>query len=278
MQTEAYHDLEVAVFCGERGDDDTEARAEHREVEHQQRSERGDPCDVYICALKYEYKQTVGDEILRGYARKTVRNGYTVLLDYRVINRLPRGTDENYLNRIANTVEFETVTPGTGSGEGASAGTASETAASGLLQVTVAPPAETNTGEFTVEGHASPGAHLIGVAMRWSSSSTALRFTADATRAGNFKLKVTLPEEGVWLLTLNLEINDNIVAEEVFSTTVFSKTLLPVVMDADPPEQLTTDELTLSGTTSKGGTVQCYQNRRFDSDFLTAKAVAKKLL
>ncbi len=204
--------------------------------------------------LKYEYKREADGQILRGIARKTIRNGYTVTLDYQVYNRLPRGTDENYLNRIANTVAFDTLEPV------ATDGTQTEVAvpgtASGLLQITAAPPAETNTGEFTVEGHAMEGAHLIGVAMRWSSS-TPLKFTTDTTRAGNFKLKVTLPEEGVWLLTLNLEVNGAIVAEEVFSTTTYSKTILPVVMDADPPAQLTGDELVLSGVTSKGVTVQC---------------------
>ena len=211
--------------------------------------------------LKYEYKQALAMKTLRGVVRKTVRNGYTVMLDYKVFDRLPRGTDESYLNRIANTVEFEQVAlpsvdeaSSTASGEGSAQVTAAS--ASGLLTVTVPPPSETNTDTFTVEGQTTPGAHIIGVVMRWSSS-TPLKFTADASRAGNFKLKVTLPEEGVWLLTLNLEINGSIVAEEIFNTTTYSKTLLPVMMDAEVPEFLTTDELVLSGVTSKGVDVQC---------------------
>lgn len=209
--------------------------------------------------LKFEYKYENGTRSRRGVVRKTVRNGYTVMLDYQVFDRLPRGTDENYLNKIANTVEFETVdrTAAAAAGDGDTAsGTVVSASESGLLQVTAAPPSETNEASFTVEGHTTPGAHLIGVVMRWSSS-TPLKFETDATRAGNFKLKITLPEEGVWLLTLNLEVDGNIVAEEIFDTTTYSKTLLPVTLDAEIPEELTGDELVISGVTSKGVTVQC---------------------
>lgn len=223
--------------------------------------------------LKYEYKRVVDGHTSRGIARKTVRNGWTVLLDYQVYDgtiegtRLPRGTDENNLNKIANTVEFEVVEPAsvdavpsssaTSAGDGtATAETPVVNAGAALLQVTAAPPAETNEPEFTVEGHATPGATVIGVAMRWSSSLP-LKFTTEVTRAGNFKLKVNLPEEGVWLLTLNLELNGKIVAEEVFNTTTYSKTLIPIVLDAEIPDELTSDELVISGTTSKGVTIQC---------------------
>ena len=213
--------------------------------------------------LKFEYKRTAGDRTIRGVARKTVRNGYTVLLDYQVYGqypqeRLPRGTDDSYLNRIANTVSFETVEPA--SLDTAASGSADapvvSAIGSGLLNITVPPPEETNTDTFTIEGTATPGAHLIGVAMRYSSSE-ALRFTADASRAGNFKMKITLPEEGLWHITLNLEINNAIVGEENFNTTTYSKTVIPVKMDAEVPENISGDELILSGVTSKGVTIQC---------------------
>ena len=211
--------------------------------------------------LKFEYKYATATRSWRGVVRKTVRNGYTVMLDYQVFDRRPRRTDDDNLNRIANTVYFETVAPASvdavpsGNTE-AEPGTPAVASASGLLQVSVPPPAETNTENFVVEGTTTPGAHIIGVVMRWSST-TPLKYTADAGKSGKFKLKVNLPEEGVWLLTMNLEINGQIVAEEVFNTTTYSKTLLPVTLDEEIPEKLTSDELVLSGVTSKGVTVQC---------------------
>ena len=218
--------------------------------------------------LTFEYKRLNDDGLCRGLMRKTVRNGWTIVLDYQVFNRLPRKTDENNLNKIANTIQFEEIEPapldtssyaGTEGSEGAE-GTEVQTVvngtASGLLKITVPPPAETNMDTFTIEGQTTPGAHLIGVAMRWSAS-TPLKFTTDATKAGNFKLKVTLPDEGVWLVTLNLEVNGAIVAEEVFDTTTFSRTVLPVTLAEEVPEKLTSNEFVLSGVTSKGVEIQC---------------------
>ncbi len=211
--------------------------------------------------IVFEYKRSVGMRSWRGLARKTIRNGYTVMLDYQIFDRLPTGTDKTYFNKIANSVSFEQVAPASVDAVNTAAATGDSTApvaasASGLLQVTVPPPSETNSETFTVEGQTTPGAHIIGVLMRWSSS-TPLRFTADATKAGKFKLKVTLPEEGVWLLTLNLEVNNTIVAEEIFDPTTYSKTTLPVTLDAEIPEQISGDELVISGKTSKGVTIQC---------------------
>ena len=215
--------------------------------------------------LTFEYKRVTETGLCRGLMRKTVRNGWTIILDYQVFDRLPRKSDTDYLNRIANTVEFEVVepkpvdvapSPSADGTEEAQVQTVVSGTASGLLKITVPPPVETNTETFTIEGTTTPGAHLIGVAMRWSAS-TPLKFTTDATKAGNFKLKVTLPDEGVWLVTLNLEVNGAIVAEEVFDTTTFSRTVLPVTLTQEVPEKLTTNELVISGTTSKGVDIQC---------------------
>ena len=216
--------------------------------------------------LKFEYKKVTDAGLCRGLMRKTVRNGWTVILDYQVFNRLPRKTDENNLNKIANTVQFEVIEPAPvdkapaadnpEGAEGTEVQTVVNGSASGLLKITVPPPSETNTDTFTIEGTTTPGAHLIGVAMRWSASN-ALKFTADATKAGNFKLKITLPDEGVWLVTLNLEVNGAIVAEEVFDTTTFSRTTLPVTITEQVPEKLTSNEFVLSGVTSKGVEIQC---------------------
>ena len=138
--------------------------------------------------LMIKYKRTTPEKIYWGYARRAIRNGYTFTLDYQVYNRGLRAKDLNAVNKVANTVSF----------------TLTQTApvsATGLVQFTAEPPEETNTGEFTVEGKCTPGAHLIGVVMRWSSSEV-VRVEATAKKSGSFKLPVTLPGEGVWLMTL----------------------------------------------------------------------------
>jgi hypothetical protein len=81
----------------------------------------------------------------------------------------------------------------------------------------------------------------------------------EVPKSGNFKLKFTLPEEGVWNITLTLEINGVRVLETYSSENVtqYYKSLLPISMTSEIPEILTSDELTVSGVTDKGVTVQC---------------------
>ena len=194
--------------------------------------------------LRLKYKRTVGDTVYWGYAARAIRNGYTFTLDYQVYNRGLRAKDQVALNKVANSVEFVSVLP-------------AEDQSAGLVSFSAVPPAETNTGVFTVEGSCTPEAKLIGVVMRWASSADPSRFETTAKKSGSFKLPVTLPEEGIWLMTLTVEVNGSVIAEEVFDTTTYNKTLLPVALDSPVPEQLTGDELLLSGKTSKGVTVQC---------------------
>ena len=194
--------------------------------------------------LQIKYKKTVNGVTTWGYAEKTVRNGWTVILDYQVYGRGLKERDLNSLRKVTRTVQFtETLdTPAE---------------AKGILSFTTEPPAETNTGSFTVEGTTNPGAHIIGVVMKYANP-TPTRIEADANaRSGKFKMSVKLPDEGIWLMTLTVELNGETVAEHVFETTTYQKILLPVTLTTQVPEQFTSDEFTLAGTTVKGVTVQC---------------------
>ena len=212
--------------------------------------------------LKFEYKRTVGEKTWRGYARKTVRNGYTIMLDYQAFDRLPRRTDEDNLNKIANTVSFEVrdqlqaVQEAAPSDSSSNAGGVDVSATeAGLLKLTVLPPDQTNSDTFTLEGTTLPDMHIIVVAMRLSGAVA--RFSADASAKGNFKVKIILPEEGLWQFTINLEKDGTPVAEDYLKQTKYSKVLLPIELDAEIPEQLSSDELVISGTTDKGVSIQC---------------------
>ena len=210
-----------------------------KEVEKKQKN-----LEYHNYLIQLKYKRTTDEKTYWGYAFKTVARGYTVVLDYQVYNRGLRTGDFNELNKVVNTLRFfdgdETVTPG-----------------SAFLQITTAPPVETSSNTFTVEGRTNPGAHLIGVLMRINSAEP-VRFYADANaKTGDFKMKVTLPEENVWLMTINVDLNDQIVAEQVFETTTYRKTLIPIKFSSGIPDVLTSDETVISGVTDKGVTVQC---------------------
>ena len=238
--------------------------------------EQGYVIDNEHCELKkhsksgyyvtFQYVNRTVEPARRGILRQTIRNGYTLCMNYEVYERKVSRSDEDKSRKLVNLIEIEDVEPTASSGTvttttvtdpetGIATETAAVTGAAATLDVTVPPPAETNSGVFTVEGKAYPGARLIIVAMRWVGSST--KFTADATKAGNFKAKVTLPEEGLYQFSINMEIDGEIVADSILNAVTFSRTLLPVTMDQDPPEKLTGDELVISGVTDKGVTVQC---------------------
>ena len=214
-------------------------------------------------ALRMTYKRTTDAGVYWGHMIKTVARGYTVVLDYRVYDRGLSSGDYGDLARAVNTLVFTDAVGEIPAAPAASADPSAPTdspaaaATAAFLQVTAEPPAETNSDTFYVEGRTVPGAKLIGVLMR-INSATPLKFYTDANvKTGSFRMKVTIPEENVWLMTLNVEVNDKIVTEKVFSTTVYKKTLIPVAFDAPFPEAITADETVLSGTTERGVTVQC---------------------
>ena len=194
--------------------------------------------------LQIKYKRTVNGLTTWGYADKTVKNGWTLVLDYQVYGRGLRNIDLNSVTKIMRTVVFEETLE-------------LPTVTKGKLSFSAVPPTETNTSSFTVEGTTTPGAHVIGVVMKYANP-TPKRIEADANaKSGKFKLDVKLDGEGVWLLTLTVEMDGTTIAEHVFEPTTYQSTLLPVNLTNLVPEQFETDEFVLSGRTSKGVTVQC---------------------
>ena len=193
--------------------------------------------------LRFKYKRNDNGLITRGYCAKTIHNGWTLILDYQVYNRQVRQKDLTSLEKVYKTVVFTENLP-------------IPATTTGLLKFTSEPPRETNTGSFTVEGTCTPGAHLIGVIMKYANP-TPTRIEADAGKNGKFKMNVKLPTEGIWLMTLTVEANGSVIAEEVFGTTTYQSTMLPMNLDTEVPEQFENDTFVLSGTTSKAVYVQC---------------------
>ena len=205
--------------------------------------------------LQLRYTRTTAAGVTKGYMRRTIRNGYTITLDYQAIGRDSKAADERALDDIMGTVRFTTTLP-----------KPPDVAAD--LVFTSTPPAETNTGKFTVKGTGDAGLHIIGVVMRMSDPDPILIET-DVNRSGNFSLDVKLPREGVWLMTMTVE-NEGVITEEIFfDTTTYQKTLLPVNFDAEIPTALTSDTLTISGTTMKQTTVQCLVDGLFEKTITT---------
>ncbi len=178
-----------------------------------------------------------------GYLRRTIRNGFTISVDYQVFGRKTSAADSKAIDKIMADWTFtQTLTKPADCVPN--------------LFFDSEPPAETSTGKFSVKGTGEPGLKIIAVLMRMSSPNP-ITVEETVNKSGNFSIDVTLPNEGVWLMTLTV-LNGETVTEEVFfDTTTYQKGLLSIDLDEDIPTVLTEDTLTVSGKTVKQTTVQC---------------------
>ena len=131
--------------------------------------------------LQLKYTRTVNGETYRGYARKTIRNGYSIHVDYQVYGRALKNADKNALDDVMDTWEFLEIFP-------------RPAASVSKLIFSARPPQETNTGKFTVSGTGTAGLHIIGVVMRMSGSDVE-QFEVTIGKTGKFELNVTLPKD-----------------------------------------------------------------------------------
>ena len=218
--------------------------------------------------VRFEYRHTDSSTKQRGLGCITVRNGYTVFLDYQVFNRLPRDNDLKKLNPIANTVAFDDVdmTAVAQSAQKTENGqviidTTSVSVpanAASMFSVTTVLPEKTNTGIFTVEGTAYPGSEISVVAMDYTKLTTpSCHFSGVTGTNGKYKVKVTLPQEATYQVVVNNDIGSIPVAYKYLNQIIYSKFALSYQLDNPIPDQLTSDELVISGTTDKGVTIQC---------------------
>ena len=223
--------------------------------------------------LLIKYKRNSPDGDYRGYMAKTVFRGYTINVDYRIYNRQFVKQDPTDVFNVMKTIA-PVETASAGPDEGAAGGTETAAGASANpeqpkteLSFDTRPPVETNTNTFTVSGKTVPGAEVLGVLMRITSDQPIIFETTSHAKNGKFSMKVTLPEEQetFWTMTMEVYVNDKRVAEEVFDTIHYKKTLIPVTFINDIPESLAGDELKISGKTIKGVQIQCLVTRPQDT-------------
>lgn len=208
--------------------------------------------------LQLEYTRTVGGESYRGYARKTIRNGYTIQLEYQVYGRSAKSSDRNALDKVMDTWQFLEIWP------------RPVTSVSKLV-FTARPPVESNTGKFTVKGTGTAGVRIIGVVMRMTATDVK-QFETTIGKNGKFELDVTLPREGVWLMTYVVENGSTIVEEGVFDAITYEKDLLTVTLSSDLPTTLTGNEIVISGVTMPKTMVQCIVDGRYDKNITTGNS------
>lgn len=204
----------------------------------------------YARFLVLEYTRTHNGISYAGYGRKSIRNGYSIYLECQVYGRAPKKTDSNALQDMLDTLKFNEIFP----------------RPSGAAQRVVfenVPPTETNSGKFTVSGTGASGQYVILCLMRLSGGEP-VNYEAQIPKNGKFSFSIQLPQEGVWLMTYTVtDAAKQTLQEDKFNLTTYKKTLLVVNLDADLPETLTGDSITISGTTMKQTQVQCVIDGRY---------------
>ncbi len=217
--------------------------------------------------LMLKYVQRLGGKVdHRGFARRTIRNGYTITVDYQVFGRGVTGKDNNALNEIMDTWRFTKVLPMGGAqsstgdtGNAAGTDSASAASADGTTQFTQKPPEQTNSASFAVVGTSVPGAQVTGSVLRMNTLN-AITVTDTASKSGKFSLAVTLPQEGVYVMSLTVTVNGVDTEELVFPEITYDKTLLPVRFDETFPDEITQNKFVLSGVTDSGVQIELNVN------------------
>lgn len=194
--------------------------------------------------LRYT-KRTDGVVEHRGFARRTIRNGYEITLDMKIYGRSATNKDNAALNEAWDTFVFTEILP-------------LSLTASAKLNITTAPPTETSENSFDIEGTAAPDVELTAVVMGLSAPDPVL-FSVVVPKNGKFKLPIKLSREGVFLITLTASVGEADAAEMAYPVT-YQRTLLAVNVTTEVPQLVTSDELRIAGTSVPGASIQCIVN------------------
>ena len=180
-----------------------------------------------------------GQLVCSGYQRRTIRNGYTITLDMQVRGRNAKEADNTALEKVMKTFSFMEVLP--------------MPELPIKLTLTNPPPSETNEETFTVKGTSAKKAEITATVFSLGAAG-GQSYTTTASNNGAFSLKITLPSQGVYSVTLTAEGAGALTAQRVYSVT-FQKGILPVDVTQAPPSVLG-DETVISGSTISGAKTQ----------------------
>lgn len=196
--------------------------------------------------LVLPYKRTeMGETLYRGFMRRTIRNGYEITLDMKIYGRSSTNKDNNLLDDIWDSFTFVEIHD-------------MPAAASAKVNITAAPPQETNENNFIMEGTAAEGVKLTAVVIGLNYK-TPLLYEAVIGESGKFKIPVSLPKEGVYMMTVTGEHEGEDVIELAYPIT-YSRTLLTVNVTSEIPSVIESGDLHITGTSEPGAEIQLFLN------------------
>lgn len=194
--------------------------------------------ELRFLQTKYSLRQN-GQQVCTGYQRRTIRNGYTITLDMQVTGRSAKDADETALEKVMKKWKFTQILP--------------MPELPIKLSFTSAPPSETNDDSFTVKGTSAKKATVTATVFSLGASGSQT-YSDTANSSGSFSLKIKLPAQGVYSVTISAEAEGSIPAQRIFSVT-YQKGLLPVDLISAPGTTLS-DTTVISGNTISGAKTQ----------------------
>lgn len=186
-----------------------------------------------------------GEVLYRGFMRRTIRNGYEIDFDMQIHGRSATNKDNTNLNKIWETFRFIEVLP-------------LPPAAAAKINISNPPPEETNEQNFDIEGTAEEGVKLTAVTMGLSYPEPIVTDVV-VGKNGKFALPINLPREGVFLITITGEYQDEEIVELAYPVT-YQRTLLAVNFTTKPDTVVGTDAVTFAGKSEPGASIQVFVN------------------
>ena len=160
----------------------------------------------FLCT-EYSFREN-GQVEHYGYQRRTIRNGYTITLDMQVRNRTLKSSDEKALENMMDGFQFTQIL--------------SMPKLPVKRSFTSEPPSSTSSASFTIKGSSARNATVHVNVLSLTSASSSV-FTATANSNGDFSVKVTLPEPGVYSVVVSAEAEDTLRTQISYSVTYQSK-------------------------------------------------------
>ena len=192
-----------------------------------------------VLKLKYSLKLG-GSVVMRGYQRRTVRNGYTITLDLQVTGRKLKSADEKFLDKIVSNFSFTEIL---NSPEGAC-----------KLTLTQEPDREVTTEKITIAGKTEAYATVVATLISLTDDKTAT-FSAEAKKNGKFSIAVTFPKQGTFSLNVLATTQDGRTAKRSMSV-MYQRDYIPINLKTSIPSILSSDTLEVTGTTVRGVKIQ----------------------
>ena len=189
--------------------------------------------------LKYTLSRN-GSLVMRGYQRRTVRNGYTITFDLQVTGRSAKDGDAKFVDKIVNRFIFTEIK---NAPEGAC-----------RLTFTDEPPREVTSETLTISGKTEANATVNATLISMTDSKTAT-FSDTANKSGKYSIKLQFPQQGTFTLTVVATTEDGRTAQKTASI-MYQRDYIPINLNTTIPTTLSSNTLEISGTTANGATTQ----------------------